>query len=86
VSPEASSDVAGIVRSGGDTMDESKRRAIRFLEKEIETYKALALFLAKEDIKKHLGVRGKKDLTRPAYYRERMREARKLVRELKKTR
>jgi hypothetical protein len=66
-------------------MDESKRRAIRFLEKEIETYKALALFLAKEDIRKHVGVREKNDLTRPAYYRERRREARKLVRELKKT-
>lgn len=33
-------------------MDESKRRAVRFLEKEIKTYKALALFLSKEEIKK----------------------------------
>jgi hypothetical protein len=66
-------------------MDESKRRAIRFLEKEIKTYKALALFLAREDIKKHPAVRAKNDLTRPAYYRKRMREARKVVRELKKT-
>lgn len=65
-------------------MDGSKRRAIRFLEKELETYKALALFLAKADIKKHLGERKKQDHTRPAYYKERMREARKLIRELKK--
>jgi hypothetical protein len=28
-------------------MDESKRRAIQFLEKEIKTYTALALFLSK---------------------------------------
>ena len=67
-------------------MDESKRRAVRFLEKEIETYKALALFLSKADVKKHLQVKDKKGLTRPAYYKERMREARKLVRELKKSR
>jgi hypothetical protein len=66
-------------------MDESKRRAIRFLEKEIQTYKALALFLAKEDIRKHLRLRDRKDLARPAYYKERMREARKVVRELKRT-
>ena len=56
-------------------MDESKRLAVRFLEKEIETYKALALFLSKEDIKKHLRVTDTKALTRPAYYKERMREA-----------
>jgi hypothetical protein len=67
-------------------VDESKRRAIRFLEKEIETYKALALFLSKADVKKHLRVRDKKGLTRPTYYKERMREARKLVRELRKSR
>jgi hypothetical protein len=66
-------------------VNQSKRRAIRFLEKEIETYKALALFLAKEDIRKHLRVRGKRGLIRPAYYKQRMREARKLIRELKKT-
>lgn len=67
-------------------MDESKQRAIRFLEKELETYKALALFLAKADIKKHLRETEKQNHTRPAYYKERMREARKLIRELKKTR
>jgi hypothetical protein len=65
-------------------MDESKRRAVRFLEKEIKTYKALALFLSKEEIKKHLRVRDR-GLVQPAYYKERMREARKLIRELKKS-
>ena len=66
-------------------MDESKRRAIRFLEKQIETYKALALFFSKEDIKKHPRVKGQTDPVRPTYYKERMREARKLVRELRKS-
>jgi hypothetical protein len=74
-----------IVRPEVTPMDESKQRAILFLEKEIETYKALALFLAKEDIRKHLRVSETKALARPAYYKGRMREARKLVRELKKT-
>jgi len=32
-------------------MDESKRQAVQFLEKEIKTYVALALFLSKEGIK-----------------------------------
>jgi hypothetical protein len=32
-------------------MDESKRSAIGFLEKEIKTYKALSLFLSKKDLK-----------------------------------
>jgi hypothetical protein len=65
-------------------MDESKRRAVRFLEKEIKTYMALALFLSKERIKKRLRVGSKKILISPAYYKERMKEARKLVNELRK--
>lgn len=65
-------------------MDDSKRRAIEFLEKEIKTYKALALFLSKEEIKKHLPVKDKEGLIRPAYYKERIREARTLVSELRK--
>ena len=32
-------------------MSESQRRVIQFLEKEIKTYTALALFLSKEGIK-----------------------------------
>ena len=65
-------------------MDESKRRAVQFLEKEIKTYMALALFLSKEGIKKRLRVGGKKILISPTYYRERMREARKIVNGLRK--
>jgi hypothetical protein len=65
-------------------MDKSKRKVVQFLEKEIKTYKALALFLSKEEIKKHLRVSGREGLIRPPYYRERMLEARKLIRELKK--
>ena len=64
-------------------MDESKRRAVQFLEKEIKTYMALALFLSKEGIKERLRVGGKKVLISPTYYKERMREARKLVNELR---
>jgi hypothetical protein len=66
-------------------MDESKRRAVRFLEKEIKTYKALALFLSKEEIKKHLRVTDREGLIHPTYYKERIREARKLVSELRKS-
>jgi hypothetical protein len=66
-------------------MDESKRHAVQFLEKEIKTYKALALFLSKEEIKKHLRARDKESLIRPTYYKERMQEAKKLIRELRKS-
>ena len=66
-------------------MDKSKRKAIQFLEKEIKTYKALALFLSKEEIKKHLRVRGREGLKHPPYYKERMREARELISELRKS-
>jgi hypothetical protein len=67
-------------------VDESKRHAIRFLKKEIETYKALALFLSKAEIRKQLGGVAHEGLIRPAYYKERMREARRVVSELGKTR
>jgi hypothetical protein len=65
-------------------MDESKRHAVQFLEKEIKTYKALALFLSKEEVRKHVRVRDKESLTHPTYYKDRMREAKNLIRELKK--
>jgi hypothetical protein len=65
-------------------MREANRNVIAFLEKEIDTYKALALFLAKEDVKKELRARDIEGLTRPSYYQERMKEARKLIRALKK--
>jgi hypothetical protein len=65
-------------------MDESKRHVVQFLEKEIKTYKALALFLSKEEIKKHVRATDREGLIRPTYYKERMREAKKLMRELRK--
>jgi hypothetical protein len=67
-------------------MDESKRLAVQFLEKEIKTYIALALFLSKEGIKERVQVGDKKVVISSTYYKERMREARKLVNELRKPR
>jgi hypothetical protein len=37
-------------------MDESKRSTVKFLEKEIETYLALSLFLSKKGIEEHARV------------------------------
>ena len=65
-------------------MDASKRQAVEFLEKEIKTYIALALFLSKEGIKERVQVGDKEVLIGPSYYKERMREARKIVNELRK--
>jgi hypothetical protein len=65
-------------------MDEAKRQAAQFLEKEIKTYIALALFLSKEGIKARVQVGGKEVLISPTYYKERMREARKVVNELRR--
>jgi hypothetical protein len=64
-------------------MDESKRHAIRFLEKEIKTYTALSLFLSKQGIRQHVRVGTSTVLICPLFYRERMKEAKKLVSELK---
>lgn len=65
-------------------MDESKRRVVKFLEKEIKTYKALALFLSRKDIKEHVRVGAKKAFISPAFYKDRVKEAKKLVYELRK--
>lgn len=65
-------------------MDDSKRRAVKFLEKEIKTYIALALFLSKEGIKERVQIEEKDVVIGPAFYRDRMREARKIVNELRK--
>ena len=65
-------------------MDETKRHVVKFLEKEIKTYMALSLFLSKKGIKEHLRVGEKKVLFSPAFYKERMKEAKKLVYELRK--
>ena len=65
-------------------MDESRQRVIRFLEKEIKTYGALALFLAKKGINERVRVGEKRVLLSPTYYKDRLKEARKLVSELRK--
>ncbi len=65
-------------------MDDASRRVIRFLEKEIKTYAALALFLAKTEIKVRVRVGEKEILMSPAYYKERIKEAKGLVNELRK--
>jgi len=65
-------------------MDESKRRAVRFLEKEIKTYTALSLFLSKKGIKEHMRVGERRALISPSFYKDRMKEAKKLVHELRK--
>jgi hypothetical protein len=46
-------------------MDESKRNAVKFLEKEINTYLALSLFLSKKDIEEHVRVGARKILIGP---------------------
>jgi hypothetical protein len=65
-------------------MDESTQRVVHFLEKEIKTYTALSLFLSKKRIKERVRVGGRKVLISPAFYNDRMKEAKKLVYELKK--
>ena len=66
-------------------MDDSKRRAVTFLEKEIKTYAALSLFLSKKGIKEHMRVGEKRVLISPSFSKERMKEAKKLVYELRKS-
>lgn len=66
-------------------MDESKQRAIEFLEKEIKTYIALALFLSKKGIRERVQVGDKEVLISPMFYKHRMKEARKLVNELRQS-
>ena len=65
-------------------MDESRQRVIQFLEKEIKTYGALSLFLAKKGIEERVRVGNKRVLMSPSYYKERVKEAKKLVNELGK--
>lgn len=65
-------------------MDESRRHAIDFLEKEIKTYLALSLFLSKRGIKTDLRLGENKVSISPAFYKDRMKEAKKLVQELRK--
>jgi len=69
----------------GQQMDESKRIAIKFLEKEIKTYLALYLFLSKKGIEEQVRVGASKILSSPTFYKERMKETEKIVTELKKS-
>jgi hypothetical protein len=66
-------------------MDESKQHAIKFLEKELKTYMALSRFFLKKSIREHLLVGEEKGLISPSFYKERMKEAKRLVHELRKS-
>ena len=66
-------------------MNSSKQSVVRFLEKEIKTYAALSLFLSKQSSLESVQARDKQALLQPAFYKERMKEARKLVSELKQS-
>lgn len=61
---------------------EFQRQVIRFLEKEIKTYMALALFFTKRDVKEHARAGDKR--VNPKFYKQRMKEAKKLVDELRR--
>ena len=65
-------------------MDKSKRRAIQFLEKEIKTYTALALYFSKKGIKESVEVEGEEILIGPTFYKVRMKEAKRILSELRK--
>ena len=54
------------------------------MEKEIKTYVALALYLSKKGVKEHPRGEGKRIFLSPTFYRERMKEAKSLVNELRK--
>jgi hypothetical protein len=64
-------------------MDQSKQRAIQFLEKEVKTYTALALFFSKKGIKEPVK-EDKGIFIRPAFYKMRMKEAKRIVSALRK--
>jgi hypothetical protein len=66
-------------------MDDSNQRVVSFLEKEIKTYEALSLFLAKKGARRSLGAGANTILGSPAFYKDRMREAQKLVCDLMTT-
>jgi hypothetical protein len=66
-------------------MDESKRNAIKFLDKEIKTYLALSLFLSRKHVEEHVRVGARKILISPTFYKQRMKEAKKIVTELKRS-
>jgi hypothetical protein len=60
-------------------MHDSKQRVVSFLEKEIKTYTALSLFLSKKGVREPLRAGANKVLISPLFYKDRMKEAKKLV-------
>jgi hypothetical protein len=68
---------------GGQPVGASRRSVVRFIEKEIKTYMALSLFLSKRGISEHVRAGEGKILVSPSFYKERMKEAKKLVHELR---
>jgi hypothetical protein len=66
-------------------MHDSKQRAVRFLEKEIKTYTALSLFLSKRGVREHLRTSANKAQPSPSFYKDRMKEAKKLVYDLRQS-
>jgi hypothetical protein len=66
-------------------MNDSKQRLVEFLEKEIKTYAALSLFLSRKSTLENRTARDKQVLMHPAFYKERMKEAKTLVTELTKS-
>ena len=63
-------------------MEELRQRAVNFLEKEIKTYQALSLFLSKAGSHRDVHSREKRASISPSFYKERVKEAKKLVSEL----
>jgi hypothetical protein len=64
-------------------MHDSNRRVITFLEKEIKTYTALSLFLTKKGTKQRAQLGSTVILLSPLFYKERVKEARILLKELR---
>ena len=67
-------------------MGKSKQKALRFVQKEIKTYRALALFLSKRGVGDRVRSERKAILINPTFYKQRISEAEKLVSELRDTR
>jgi hypothetical protein len=65
-------------------MEDSNRRVVQFLEKEIKTYAALALFLSREGAKVRMRIKGARIPSSPNFYMARINEAKKLVNDLRK--
>jgi len=65
-------------------MEVTQQRVIQFLEKEIKTYAALQLFLVKEGVKQRVRLGDTGLFLGPSFYRDRVREAKRLVSDLRK--